>query len=691
MDLAPINTALGEFRVLSVLGQGGSGVVYDAQWGPRRVALKVVHPTLVGTERIRTQFLAEARRLQTITHAAVVKVLAVGELPDGRPYLAMERLEGETLASMLARGPLELGEAMAMFGELCGAVAALHEQSLVHRDLKPENIFVVSGKHAVLLDFGIAKELEAPASTTTMDGGVRGTPAYMAPERFFGQPAGVATDIYELAVTLYGMLAGRLPWDDVADPEARLSPRPLVELVAVPPELDVEIRRAMSTRAQNRPGSAHALFAAVKAAAGGSASEPTKAADTARMAPAPTTDSAVQKPWFADRQVTTDRGKTPLAWAPSPAKSSEAAKPKRRRFAWIAGIAGAVVIVATLVIWKFAGADEPAAPPIAAALVGSAQPVTVDASIVTAELDAFYDPDDPWSAPPDPVRELPGALTTTGDAVPQEVARKEIAAAIRHVPADTHLIFTAAVGELRKHEQIDDVLGKIAKQPLVKAFLATTPPCIQTLVTGAEWAIFATKAIDARTSGTLMIRGRWRRADVEACLAPDAVPLAMPDGKKMMQLKQVGWVDFVDDHTIYISVRDDLAAAQVHELAQRGNGPSPTTAKLLATIPAARSIGVVIDGSDGLAWPNDSLPKKSDLVAWLRAGEPTEFSVIADTHNTKSAAALTAKVRPTFDEVFKDSESSLIGNVKVVHDKTRMKIDGQMTALLIAMISSQLP
>ena len=234
------------------------------------------------------------------------------------------------------------------------------------------------------------------------------------------------------------------------------------------------------------------------------------------------------------------------------------------------------------------------------------------------------------------------------------------------------------------------MLGKIAKQPLVKAFLATTPPCIETLVTGAEWALFATKAIDARTSGTLMIRGRWKRADVETCFAPDAESLAMPDGKKMMQLKRVGWVDFVDDHTIYISVREDLAAAQVHELAQRGNGPSPTTAKLLATIPAARSIGVVIDGSDGLAWPNESLPKKSDLVAWLRADEPTDFSVLADTHNVKSAAALVARVKPTFDEVFKDSQSALLGNVKVVHDKTRMRIDGQMSALLIAMISSQI-
>jgi len=192
MDPASLPRSLGAFRIEAVLGEGGSGVVYDATWGPRRVALKVMHETLAGTDRVRSQFLSESKRLQTITHPAVVKVLAVGELPDGRPYLAMERLEGETLAQVLGRGALPLGKALELFAELCSAVATLHEQGLVHRDLKPENVFIVGGASAVLLDFGIAKELAAPASTTTMDGGVRGTPAYMAPERFFGQPASIA-------------------------------------------------------------------------------------------------------------------------------------------------------------------------------------------------------------------------------------------------------------------------------------------------------------------------------------------------------------------------------------------------------------------------------------------------------------------------------------------------------------------
>src|SRR5687767_11883457 len=154
--LENVPSALGEFRISAVLGRGGSGIVYDATWGPRRVALKVLHEELVGTERVRSQFLTEARALQGISHPSVVKVLGVGELPDGRPYLAMERLEGETLASVLARGPLALGHALALFDELCEAVAALHATGLVHRDLKPENVFVVANEHAVLLDLGIA-------------------------------------------------------------------------------------------------------------------------------------------------------------------------------------------------------------------------------------------------------------------------------------------------------------------------------------------------------------------------------------------------------------------------------------------------------------------------------------------------------------------------------------------------------
>jgi serine/threonine-protein kinase len=106
---------LGDFVVVGVLGTGGSGVVLDARWGHREVALKVLHPSLVAGARERAQFLEEARRLQEISHPGVVKVLASGELPDGRPYLAMEKLAGPTIAVRLSAGPLAAAHAFTLF------------------------------------------------------------------------------------------------------------------------------------------------------------------------------------------------------------------------------------------------------------------------------------------------------------------------------------------------------------------------------------------------------------------------------------------------------------------------------------------------------------------------------------------------------------------------------------------------
>src|SRR5258708_9420723 len=111
MEAVRLPSTLGEFVIVGVLGRGGSGIVYDATWGPRRVALKVLDAS-AATDKECAQFLAEAVRLQRIAHAHVVKVLATGQLPDGRPYLAMERLDGETLASVLARGALPLARAL---------------------------------------------------------------------------------------------------------------------------------------------------------------------------------------------------------------------------------------------------------------------------------------------------------------------------------------------------------------------------------------------------------------------------------------------------------------------------------------------------------------------------------------------------------------------------------------------------
>ena len=716
----PLPISLGEFLISALLGQGGSGIVYDATWGPRRVALKVLHPSLIGTEHARSQFLTEAARLQAIQHPAVVKVFAAGELPDGRPYLAMERLEGETLASVLARGPLPLPRALALFEELCGAIGALHEQGLVHRDLKPENVFIVGGQHAVLLDFGIAKELAAPASTTTIDGGVRGTPAYMAPERFFGHPAGVATDLYELAVTLYAMLAGQLPWEDPADPEARLNPRPLGDVLAaspapgtgtgpvpgepaIPPELDVEVRRALSTRAQNRPPHARAFLEAVRFAAGAPLTATPAPSETARM-PSSGGHAAVHRgdtgppgtraPWFAGRQTTTDRGKTPLAWAPA-----EAAPPgtrARRRRRWLL-VAAAVLgsLAAGVAIWRMSGDGEPGRP-----LEDGAGDDPAPAPALTAGAGAAEAADpDPWAGgaaaasanrkatrPADGPAEIP----ETGDPIPAAKARAELAAAIRHLPGDTQVLFAALVGELRGNEQFEQILGKLAKHARVIGLLDLVP-CLQPIVGGSEWAIYASRSFEDGTSGTLIARGRWRRADIEACFAKESQPLAMTDGKQVLQLPRLGWIDFIDEHTLYLSLREDLTAAQVHELVLNGKGPTPKLRALLAALPAERTLTAVVDGTN-LRWPDDGLPKGSHATAWIsveRSG--TTIDVALDARDPKEAEKLVASVKPSIDDLFKDRESRLLGSLAVKREDTVFRLTGRLTSLMIGMIATQVP
>jgi serine/threonine-protein kinase len=673
VDPAPQPTVLGEFRINAVLGEGGSGVVYDATWGPRRVALKVLHANLVGTGKERAQFLTEAQRLQQIMHPAVVKVLAVGQLPDGRPYLAMERLEGETLAGVIARGALTPARALEMFGELCGAVHALHEQGLVHRDLKPENVFVVADRHAVLLDFGIAKDLDAPASTTTQEGNVRGTPAYMAPERFFGQAAGIATDVYELALVLYAMLAGRLPWDNVADPEARLQPRSLCELAPVSEALDVEIRRALSTRAQNRPPSALSLLEAVRAAASDASAEP-EPAETARLrsgahANVPTTSEPGRAVGGGSEQ------RTPLAWAPTEA----APKPPPPRVRW------------RLVAFGIAGLAVAA---IAIAIAMTSSPTRVAAShdagstAVAAASDAQAAADDPWAERP---VEASKAFALVEDPLPPEKYRAEAAAAVAKLPQDTRMLMQVMLAEMRSIGATRDLLDTITRHPKVGALGLMLPPCVKALASDAEWILFGSQGIEHSGGGTLVVRGRWRRLDVEKCFGDSVKTHVSADGGKLYRVGDAGWLDFINDHTAYITLNTKLDAEGVHKLVTKGAGPITRVKKTFAALPAARTIAVVVDGSTGDDWSMFSLPKGTDIFGWIRA-EPAGIvlDLAADPHNDSAATAAQRRIKPQLDELFENTTPESVGRLEVVRQQTAVHVRGNVTALMLGIVTASI-
>ena len=656
MATAHTPSTIGEFRIESILGQGGSGIVYDAKWGPRRVALKVLHPVHAGTSRERAQFLLEAQRLQQITHPHVVKVFAVGELPDGRPYLAMERLEGETLAAVIARGALPVARALHYFEELCAAVAALHAQSLVHRDLKPENVFIVGGEHSVLLDFGIAKALDAPASTTTQEGNVRGTPAYMAPERFFGQPAGIATDIYELALVLYVMLAGRLPWDDSADPEARLAPRSIEGIG----ELDVVIRRALSTRAQNRPANAEALLANVRASADVTGPE---ASDTARMRPG--APSGEQQGALPHRTPGGPEQHTPLAWAPT----AQASPPQSRRRARRVGIAsaGVAVLAAGIVTWRLRAHD---ATQTSSAPAPNVAPVPVSQPA-----------NDPWNAPP--VVEATKALPLVEPQLSAETYRAEAAAAIARLPADTRLVFAIQLGELRAHDATKAVLDKVASDPRWAALTSEIPPCARAATSDAEWIVYGAPALKQSSTGTLVLRGRWKRRDIDACFASGDFKSNMTaDGAKLYRIGDHGWLDFIDDHTAFLTIHSELNAESIHQIVKHGGAPPQHVRDLLAKLPVDRAFAMVADGAAKDDWASVGLtiPTGSDLYGWFRIEEHgLAMEFVADTHAEATAKSAAADLE------------ALVGQVKTVHvtrDKTAVHLAGTVNDLLIGITSA---
>src|SRR5262249_28854434 len=158
-------------------------VVYAAQQEDgAQVALKVAAGEI--DDRDRRHFLEEAELVARISHPAVIRILGSGVLDDGRPYLVMPLLDGETLAARIERGRIDAAPALRLFGELASAVVALHEAGIVHRDIKPENVMLLAREERLtLLDFGIARDVDRPASTTTRMNLVRGTPGCMAPER----------------------------------------------------------------------------------------------------------------------------------------------------------------------------------------------------------------------------------------------------------------------------------------------------------------------------------------------------------------------------------------------------------------------------------------------------------------------------------------------------------------------------
>jgi serine/threonine-protein kinase len=214
----------GQFQVLEKIGTGGMGSVYRAAQPAmnRTVAIKILHPKLAGRKDLTSRFRREARAMSQLTHPNTVKVFMYGELEDdGSLYIVMEMLEGKNLNQTVRKeGPLPIERAIPILIQCCGALQEAHDLGIVHRDLKPENIFLSRqggiADYPKVLDFGLAKVTERqmqPGSVIlTQEGMVFGTPEFMSPEQAQGKTLDARSDIYSLAVILYEVLTGKLPF-----------------------------------------------------------------------------------------------------------------------------------------------------------------------------------------------------------------------------------------------------------------------------------------------------------------------------------------------------------------------------------------------------------------------------------------------------------------------------------------------
>jgi tetratricopeptide (TPR) repeat protein len=260
-----IGERIAHYEIVEQLGRGGMGIVYratDLKLG-RQVALKFL-PEVIGLTRVALdRFVREARSAAALNHPHICTIYEIGE-HDGRPYIAMELLEGRTLADQIGGRPLPIGRSIDIAQQVASALDAAHASGIIHRDIKPANIFVTTPGIAKILDFGLAKSVSAtapagsPDGVTTADegnltgvGSTLGTIAYMSPEQARGQELDGRSDIFSLGLVLYEMVTGRqafsgettaVVFDGILN---RTPPAPSALNSDVPPDVERVIAKAI--------------------------------------------------------------------------------------------------------------------------------------------------------------------------------------------------------------------------------------------------------------------------------------------------------------------------------------------------------------------------------------------------------------------------------------------------------------
>ncbi len=258
------------YRVLGLLGIGGMGAVYDVEHTElgKRFVLKALHQNLSTQGELVARLKNEWRALGRLHHPNIVNVTDAGNAADGSAYYVMERLEGEPLASRMARvGRHSIPEAISIAEGILNALAAAHDIGVIHRDVKPPNVFVSKDGSIKLLDFGIAKVAESEVGPITMRGIAIGTPRYMAPEQARGDAVDSRADLYATGLIIFELITGKSPFEGARDANELLLAQLTKEAPAlgslvpgVPHELEQLVQSLLAKEADKRPATAHEVL-----------------------------------------------------------------------------------------------------------------------------------------------------------------------------------------------------------------------------------------------------------------------------------------------------------------------------------------------------------------------------------------------------------------------------------------------
>ena len=266
---------ISHYRIGEKLGEGGMGVVYKAEDTKleRAVALKFLSPLLVQDAEVRKRFEREAKAAAALSHPNVCTVHEIDEA-NGRMFIAMEFVEGDSLDKKIEPGPLKLEEALGVAGQIAKGLEAAHKKKIYHRDIKPQNVMVGEDGHVTVMDFGLAQL--ADRSRLTRDDTTLGTVTYMSPEQTEGAGTDHHTDIWSLGVVLYEMITGRQPFRGDYEQAVMYSilnerPEPITALrTGVPLELERVTNKCLAKKTEERYQAAADLIVDLQAVTGAS-------------------------------------------------------------------------------------------------------------------------------------------------------------------------------------------------------------------------------------------------------------------------------------------------------------------------------------------------------------------------------------------------------------------------------------